>query len=137
MLTLTGPGGVGKTRLAIEAARKLQEEFRDGAAFVDVSPVRDPKMVLPLLATQLGVLDQSGVDLKAALLTALENRNMLVVLDNLEQVPGSAVEIAWLLDRCPCLTVLATSRVVLRITAENVLVLEPLSIPEALGKDQR
>ena len=128
LLTLTGPGGVGKTRLSIEVARQLQGFFSHGVAFIDLAPIRSPEMVLPTIASQLGLREQPGTTLKSVLQLALQDRSMLLVLDNLEQVSGAASDIAGLLAACPSLNILATSRVVLRIGAEHVFEIEPMQV---------
>lgn len=130
LLTLTGPGGVGKTRIAIEIAHRLGIDFAHGAMFVDMSPVRDPKMVLPTIADRLGVLEQPTRDLTSVLRVALQDRSMLLVLDNLEQVVDAAPGIAWLLSLSSQLVVLATSRIVLRIAAEHVLEINPMVVSD-------
>lgn len=135
LLTLTGPGGVGKTRIAIEIAHQLGTRFPDGAVFVDLAPVQTSGMVLTTIATRLGVPQHSRADLKVALPIALKGRTLLMVLDNVEHVIGAAPEISWLLSACPNLKVLATSRVVLRIAAEHVLAIEPLALPSRSDVD--
>ncbi len=130
LLTLVGPGGVGKTRLALAAAHRLVDRYVDGAVFVDLAPVRDPALVLPTIAAALGVRDTGARALAEALAIAIGARQLLLVLDNCEQVVRAAPDIAALLAACPALTVLATSRVVLRIAAEQVVPVPPLGLPD-------
>ena len=129
LVTLTGPGGVGKTRLAIDAARAAASSFPDGVGFVDLSPLRDPALVLPAIAQALEVREVPGMPLDRALAAAIGERRLLLVLDNLEQVVEAASGIAGLLTACPRLAVLATSRVLLGVRGESVLPVEPLPIP--------
>jgi non-specific serine/threonine protein kinase len=131
LLTLTGPGGVGKTRLALALAHALRDSFADGAAFVDLSPLRDPALVLPTVALALGVRETGDLQVADQLRVVLRPRQLLLVLDNCEQVLGAAPAIAELLDACPTLQVLATSRAPLRIGAEHVLAVPPLALPAA------
>ena len=130
LLTLTGPGGVGKTRLALAVADDLGPAFADGAAFVDLSAVRDPGLVLPAVARALGRREAPGTPAPDALAAALRTRRLLLVLDNLEQVTGAAPAVAGLLAACPGLTVLATSRAPLRVRAEQEYPVPPLAPPE-------
>lgn len=132
LVTLVGPGGVGKTRLALEVARRLSTEFPDGAVFIDLEPVRDPGLVLPAIASRLGVQDSAGQVLIDVIGIALRDRDLLIILDNMEQVVDASPDIAALLTTCPSLKVLATSRIVLRITAERVLPVSPLQVPDAV-----
>ncbi|HEX6129414.1 MAG TPA: BTAD domain-containing putative transcriptional regulator, partial [Candidatus Limnocylindria bacterium] len=111
LVTLVGPGGVGKTRLAVEVARRITEEFPAGVLFVDVSAVRDPELVLSTVGQETG---GGGRPWEAIL-----DRRMLLVLDNLEQVLAAAPRIGELHERCPGLHLLATSRAPLRITGEQ------------------
>ena len=129
LITLTGPGGVGKTRIAIEAAHQLIDRFPDGVVFVDLSATREPAMVIPAIADRLGIPARGDLEIRDVLDIALQGRNMLLVLDNLEQVIGAATEIAWLLAACPDLSIIATSRIILRISAEHVMPIEPLPLP--------
>ena len=135
LLTLTGPGGVGKTRIAIEIAQQLSQRFPSGAVFVDLAPVQHSAMVLTTIATRLGVPQHSTADLKVALPIALKDRTMIMVLDNMEHVIDAAPEISWLLGACPNLKVHATSRTVLRIAAEHVMEIEPLVLPSRSDVD--
>ena len=131
LVTLIGPGGVGKTRLAIEAARAAEPSFPDGLAFVDLSPVRDPAQVLPTITRALGVREAPGTELADAVALAIGEGRRLMVLDNLEQVVESAADVAALLTACPHLAVLATSRVLLAVRGELVVPVDPLPLPRA------
>jgi predicted ATPase len=119
LVTLTGPGGIGKTSLAVAAAGELVESFREGAVLVELASVREPALVLPTIAEELG-----GDEGAAAQIAA---RELLLVLDNLEQVVEAAGEIAKLLGACPNLSVLATSREPLKIAGEREYPLRPLA----------
>jgi predicted ATPase/DNA-binding XRE family transcriptional regulator/Tfp pilus assembly protein PilF len=128
-LTVVGPGGVGKTRLALEVAEGLADRFPDGTTFTDLTPVRDPALVLSTIASALGVRDTGTGSLVEEIVSTIGHRRHLLILDNVEQVVEAAPEIAHLLASCPNLTVLATSRVALRLTAEHLYTLDPLDLP--------
>jgi predicted ATPase/class 3 adenylate cyclase len=130
LVTLTGPGGTGKTRLAIGVAAEAVARFRDGAFLVDLSAVTDPAVVPSKIATALGVrLDPLRAP-GETLADHLREREALLVLDNLEQVIGSAEDVGRLLDDSPGLRVLATSRVPLRLSGEHEYRVEPLPLPD-------
>jgi predicted ATPase len=131
LLTLTGPGGVGKTRLSIEVAQRLVDAFTDGVIFVGLAPLMDSHLVLPTIAQAIGVREAGEQSLGERLTVALHSRDLLLVLDNCEQVTGAAIEIAALLQACPTLTVLATSRTPFRLSGEREFPVLPLSLPEA------
>ncbi|BDP42633.1 hypothetical protein DAETH_26020 [Deinococcus aetherius] len=135
LLTLTGPGGVGKTRLALEVARGLAGEFEDGVTFVGLAPVRDPGGVLGALAAALG-LQESQRPTGDVLRDFLRGRQRLIVLDNFEQVLGAAPEVADLLRGAPDLTVLVTSRSPLRLYGEHEFAVPPLSLPSPRGEGE-
>jgi predicted ATPase/DNA-binding XRE family transcriptional regulator len=129
LVTVTGPGGTGKTRLALEVGAHLQGTFRDGVLFVDLAPVREAEFVLPTLASTLGVRERAGQPLRDTLARVLASKHLLLLLDNCEQVPEAAPEIAALLAACPQLSVLATSRAALRVRGEREVPLLPLPLP--------
>jgi predicted ATPase/class 3 adenylate cyclase len=133
MVTLAGPGGTGKTRLAIEAARSLADRYPDGSWFVALEALRDPALVVSTIATTLGVRDQPGRPISAVLGEYLLPKHVLVLLDNLEQVIRAAPEIAGLLGAAPGLDVLATSREPLSIAGEHVYHVPPLDLPPEPG----
>jgi predicted ATPase len=128
LLTLTGPGGVGKTSLALDVARILAAEFPDGVAVVELAPVREARLVLPTVARALGAR-QLAPPLGDSLAAVVGARRQLVVLDNVEHVLDAAADVADLLARCPELVVLATSRAALRVRAERDRPLDPLPVP--------
>jgi predicted ATPase/class 3 adenylate cyclase len=130
LLTLTGPGGTGKTRLAVHVAWERLDRHRDGAYLVDLSPVTEPGLVLPEIARALRVREAPGLDLAAALTEHLRDLELLLLLDNLEQVVDASPLVGTLLDGAPHLTVLATSRIPLRLSGEQEYRLAPLTLPE-------
>jgi predicted ATPase/DNA-binding CsgD family transcriptional regulator len=131
LVTLTGPGGVGKTRLAIEAARCAGADFPDGAWFVDLSSLADPALVLPAIALVMGLREAGVRPLPEQLATRLGDRRLLLVLDNFEQVVEAAPDVAALLAACPALKLLVTSRVILRVSGEYAVPIPPLALPGA------
>jgi predicted ATPase/DNA-binding CsgD family transcriptional regulator len=135
LVTLTGPGGTGKTRLAWRAAQVLGPEYADGVAFVDLTPVRDPDLVAPSVARVLGLGVAGDRDVVTTVADGLGDRHLLLILDNFEQVVGAAVTVARLLGACPRLRVLATSRVFLRVSGEHVVPVPPLGLPEEASTD--
>jgi predicted ATPase/class 3 adenylate cyclase len=130
LVTLTGPGGVGKTRLALQAAADLLSAFADGAFFVDLAPVSEPTLVLPAIAQSLAVREGGAQTLREAVVGYLRQKRLLLVLDNAERVTGAAPVVADLLGACPHLAVIATSRVPLRLRAEREFAVEPLALPD-------
>lgn len=129
LVTLTGPGGVGKTRLAIAAAACAADDFADGVAFVDLAPLRDPDLVLPTIAQGLGIDERERAPLRERLVVSLRSTHMLLLLDNLEHVVAAREGILGLLQDCSRLVVLATSRVALRLRGERVYHVAPLEVP--------
>jgi predicted ATPase/DNA-binding CsgD family transcriptional regulator len=131
LLTLTGPGGVGKTRLALAVAQAIEGEFADGAAFVPLASVGDATLVLSTIARVLEVRETPERPLAASLAAALHPRHLLLVLDNFEHVAAAATDIARLLEACPKLTILVTSRAPLQLSDEQRLPTPPLTFPVA------
>jgi predicted ATPase/DNA-binding SARP family transcriptional activator len=128
LLTLTGPGGVGKTRLAIEAAAELVSVFGDGVVFVDLAPITDAALVCPTIAAALGISDQGGQDLLRLLSSELRERHLLLVLDNFEHLLPAAKAVADLLVQTSALRLIVTSRVPLRIRGEHEHQVRPLAL---------
>ncbi len=124
---------MGKTRLALHVAEVVHRSFPDGVILVPLASVRDPTQVLPAIARAAGVRDSSGAQLPDVLQAALQEREMLLLLDNVEHVASAAVAIADLLSRCPRLTVLTTGRERLRVSGEHEYPVSPLSTPEPLN----
>jgi predicted ATPase/DNA-binding CsgD family transcriptional regulator len=130
MLTLTGPAGVGKTRLAVDSALQVLEGFPHGVVFIDLAPITDPTLVLSTVARTLGVRETADVPLLDSLATALRDRRLLLVLDNFEHVLDAAPRIAELLGACPQVEVLASSRAPLRVRWEHEVAITPLAVPQ-------
>src|SRR5215211_2026349 len=128
LLTLTGPGGVGKTRLALSAAAMVAEDFPDGVTFVDLAPISDPGLVASAIAQVLGVREAGDESLLDRLQTLLGDQRHLLVLDNFEQVIDAAPVVAALLAGCPMVTVLVTSRERLRLSGEREVPVRPLAL---------
>jgi predicted ATPase len=128
-LTLTGPGGTGKTRLALQAAAELLDDFADGVFFIQLAPLTDPELVLPTTATTLGLREEGGQPLGERLRDFLATKQLLLVLDNFEHLAAAAPGIGGLLAASPGLKVLATSRMPLRIRAEQEYAVTPLGLP--------
>ncbi len=130
LLTLTGAGGIGKTRLGIEIARRIGSDFADGALVVPLAEVAESDLVAPAIAKRLGLQDPGGADMQGVLLAALRDRHMLLMLDNFEQVTGAVSLVSALVAACPRLTLLVTSRTLLRVSGEHALPVPPLALPD-------
>ena len=133
MVTLTGTGGVGKTRLALTVAACLENAFADGVVFVGLAPLSDPDLVIPTIARAVGLREQADMPIDALLPRRLRSKELLLVLDNVEHLLEAAPRISELLRSCPALRVLATSRARLRISGEHEHSVEPLAVPEGSG----
>jgi predicted ATPase/DNA-binding SARP family transcriptional activator len=129
LLTLTGPGGSGKTRLALQVAADVIEHFPDGVFFVSLGPIRDPKLVPSTIAHALDVQNGGGPPLLDRLALHLKGKDVLLVLDNFEHVLDAASSVATLLGECPQLKVLVTSRAVLHVYGEHDFSVPPLTLP--------
>jgi predicted ATPase len=130
LLTLTGPGGVGKTRLSLAVAERVLEDFPDGVKFIPLGAVREPGVVAAAIVQVLGLRELGGVSALAVLREFLRERTLLLVLDNLEQIADAPVLVASLLGACPRLKVLATSRRALQVSGEHEYPVAPLALPD-------
>ena len=130
LVTICGPGGIGKTRLAYEVIERIEEDFADGVAFVDLSPVRDPSLIPERLHLVLNDSVPETENIEEDLFDVLEDRQMLLILDNLEHLLAVAPLIVTLLDRCPDLVILATSRERINVAPERVFEIKPLATPD-------
>jgi predicted ATPase/class 3 adenylate cyclase len=130
LLTLTGTGGTGKTRLGLQAAAELTQQFDDGVFFVSLAAIRDPQLVVPAMAGTLGVKEAGGQPLLESLEDYLGEKHILLMADNFEQVLEAASNVAELLSGAPNLKVLATSRIPLRLYGEHEYSVPPLALPD-------
>jgi predicted ATPase/DNA-binding CsgD family transcriptional regulator len=130
LLTLTGTGGVGKTRLALQIATEVQGGFTDGAHFISLAPIHDAELVLPTLVQALGLQGSSTRSPLELLKSTLREQQRLLVLDNFEQVVAAAPLLVDLLAACPLLKLLVTSREVLHVRGERVFAVPPLALPD-------
>jgi predicted ATPase/class 3 adenylate cyclase/DNA-binding CsgD family transcriptional regulator len=130
LVTLTGPGGTGKTRLGVQVAAELTDSFADGVFFVNLAPVNDTALVVPTIAETLGMRETGGQPLRERLKGELQQKQMLLLLDNFEQVVSAAVHVVDLLAACPQLKVLVTSREALHVRAEQESTVPPLPLPD-------
>jgi predicted ATPase/class 3 adenylate cyclase/Tfp pilus assembly protein PilF len=130
LITITGPGGIGKTRLSLQAAANVSDEFPDGLFFVPLAAVESPTLVLPEIAQTLGVPERPGHPLVKTLYRYLEDKHLLLILDNLEQVVDIAPTLTELLQVAPRVKILTSSRIVLQLYGEYEYPLSPLNLPE-------
>jgi predicted ATPase/DNA-binding XRE family transcriptional regulator len=129
LLTLTGTGGVGKTRLALEAAHDAGEFFADGVAFVALAPLNNAEYVVPSVVRSFGLRETAGQSPREALGAYLRTKRLLLTLDNFEHLLEAAPEVSWFIETCPNLTVLVTSRAPLRVGGEQEYPVPPLELP--------
>src|SRR5215213_4580736 len=130
-LTLTGPGGVGKTRLALAVASAAEDVFPDGVIFVALAAIRDPSLVATTIAQVLGVRELGESSALDSITAYLRDKHLLLVLDNFEQVVEAAPLVIDLVSGCPGLSVLVTSRMRLRVSGEREVPVPPLALPDA------
>lgn len=135
VLTLVGPGGVGKTRLALSLAHRVAGRHADGAVWVELAPLTDHTLVLSTVGRAVGLPDAGSTDIATSLRSALRDRQALLVLDNMEHLLGAVPDLAQLLLACPRLQVVATSRAPLRLRGEQEYQVPPLEVPPA-GREQ-
>jgi predicted ATPase/DNA-binding SARP family transcriptional activator len=131
LVTLTGPGGVGKTRLALAVAHDVAPGFPDGAYLAKLASIEDPELVLPTIARALGVREVAGQPLLDTLIDHLNQRHVLLVVDNMEHVAAAAPVVARLLAACPGLKALITSRSRLKLQGEQEYLVQPLALPDS------
>jgi predicted ATPase/tetratricopeptide (TPR) repeat protein/DNA-binding XRE family transcriptional regulator len=130
LVTLTGPGGSGKTRLALRAAANLLDEFTDGVFFVSLAALADPKVVPSAIAAALALREREGYGPMDAVLEYLSGRKLLLVLDNFEHLADASELLPELLEHCPKLHLLVTSRAVLHLSWESIFEVQPLAVPD-------
>jgi len=133
LLTLTGPGGVGKTRLALRLAAEVAPDFADGTVFVDLAPVGNPTLVLPTIALALGVREAGDRSPLEGVREYLRHRQVLLLVDNFEHLLEAAPCLTDLLGTCPGLKILVTSRARLQLSGEHHFPVPPLELPELSG----
>jgi non-specific serine/threonine protein kinase len=131
LVTFSGTGGIGKTRLALELATDLSDRFVDGVWFIPLDGLNDSAQVLSAIMLAAGVAESATQVQHDVLRTSLSGKHVLLVLDNFEHVIDAAPEVASLLRECPCLTILVTSRTLLRISGEQVFPVPPLEHADA------
>jgi predicted ATPase/class 3 adenylate cyclase len=136
LVTLTGPGGIGKTRLALQVGAELTDFFIDGVYFVELDRIDEPQLVLSAIAETLKLRHQSVKDVEEYLRSFLLNKQVLLILDNFEHVVQARTTVSQLLASCKKLSVLVTSRIPLHIRGEKEYPLQPLELPEIVGQIQ-
>jgi predicted ATPase len=133
MVTLTGPGGIGKTHLALVVASEQRRAYADSVVFVDLAPLRDHRLVPAAIVRALGLQETTGRSPERLLLDYLQERHILMLLDNFEHLLEAGPFLAEVLATCPRATALTTSRAALRVRGEHVYSVPPLSLPEVWG----
>ena len=130
LVTLTGVGGSGKTRLALELGSRVLSRFRDGAFFVPLAPISDAALVVPTIAQTLGVKELPGEHVAETLARSLGEKQLLLLVDNFEQVEPAANDLSFVVERTTGVTIVVTSRAALRVAAEHRFEVPPLAVPE-------
>jgi transcriptional regulator with XRE-family HTH domain len=130
LLTLTGPAGIGKTRLAMQVAANLRDRFADGVVFISLAAISDPHLVLRAVAQEFGLREQVSQAMEEQLRNFLAERETLIVLDNFEQVARAGPDVARFVAACPDVKALVTSRAALRIRGEHEFAVPPLDTPD-------
>ena len=130
LVTLTGTGGVGKTRLALQVATDLLDDFPDGVCFVSLAPISDPDLVIPTIAQALDLNESGARPLLDLLKAFLRDKHLLLLLDNFEQILPAAPQLTDLLTSCPHLSILVTSRATLHVQGEHEFPVPPLALPD-------
>src|SRR5713226_9585362 len=130
LVTLTGTGGVGKTRLALQVATDLLDDFTDGVSFIPLAPISDHDLVVSAIAQALGIKESGARPLLDLLKAFLQDKHLLLLLDNFEQVVTAAPRLTDLLVVCPDLKLLVTSRAVLHLSGEQEFAVPPLALPD-------
>lgn len=130
LLTLTGPGGTGKSRLSLQVAMEMSNIFPDGIVFVNLTPIADPALVIPTIARTLELKETGDQSLLALLKASLREKKLLLLLDNFERVVSAATQLADLLAACPKLKIVVTSRAVLHVRAEYEFAVPSLALPD-------
>src|SRR5947209_15665229 len=129
LLTLTGTGGIGKTRLGLQVATDLLDDFTNGVSVISLAPISDPELVVPTIAQTFGLMETGDRSLLEALKVYLQDKEFFLFLDNFEQVVAVAPRLSDLLAYCRELQILVTSRAVLRIQGEHEFPVPPLAVP--------
>ncbi|HKY46797.1 MAG TPA: DUF4062 domain-containing protein [Acidimicrobiia bacterium] len=135
LVSLTGPGGIGKTRLALAAGEELAPDYPDGVYFVSLASVTDPEMVIPAVAAAVGVPSEAPGNALELAVDFLGSRQALLIIDNFEQVRSAGPKIVALLARCPGVDLLVTTRLALRVSGENEYPVQPLDLPGRRGAE--
>ncbi|HEX6510060.1 MAG TPA: AAA family ATPase, partial [Chloroflexota bacterium] len=130
LLTITGPAGVGKTRLALEAGSRLSSVYTHGIVFVDLAPIRDSRLVLPAIAQALNLPEASNAAPLDSICAYLQDRSTLLILDNFEQVLPASAQLCQILENCSGATLLVTSRWALHLQWEHLVPVSPLQLPD-------
>ncbi len=132
LLTLTGPGGVGKTRMGLQLAAALSDQFSEGVFYVPLTPITRTELVIPTIAQTVGVRELGDEPILETLIRNIEGQRILFLLDNFEHLMSAASSVSQLLERCPHIKILVTSREVLHLRWENEFLVKPLALPETL-----